>query len=512
MSRRALTFAYGTNGFGDHTLDETLDVVAGLGYGGVSLTLDRRHLDPFADDLDSRLTHLRRRLDTLGLEAVVETGGRYLLDPWNKHHPTFFDDGRELRVDLLRRAIDIAARLETPVVHLWSGVQPPQIDGNTAWDRLLRACETLSDEAARRDVRLGFEPEPGMFIDTLDRFDELCARLGEPPALGLTLDIGHCRCLEPQPVAECVRRAASRLVHIQIEDMRRGTHEHLEFGHGEIDFPPVLGALLETGYRGLVSVELPRHSHAAPATARRSLAFLRAAEQGAGAVDALWDLLPDGAARWTREAQHALAANPDAVTDLFPVVGRRCGREPLPGSARGPYEWTVDDAVRTLLLDAPALRTPEAPARLADLYLHGDAAERRGVLRALPVLDRSGRLGDSALPLVHDALRTNDLRLVAAALGTFPPAPGYAARHLDDHAFRQAVLKCVFTGAPLDRVTGLADRADAELLRMLRTYADERRTADRDVPPDVEDLLANHDTEQHREGAPPCASSIPTST
>ena len=98
-----------------------------------------------------------------------------------------------------------------------------------------------------------------MFIDTLDRFDELCARFGGPPALGLTLDIGHCRCLEPQPVAECVRRAASRLEHIQMEDMRRGSHEHLEFGHGETDFPPVLGALLETGYRGLVSV---RHHRA----------------------------------------------------------------------------------------------------------------------------------------------------------------------------------------------------------------------------------------------------------
>ncbi|MGW4149959.1 sugar phosphate isomerase/epimerase, partial [Streptomyces albogriseolus] len=29
----------------------------------------------------------------------------------------------------------------------------------------------------------------------------------------------------------------------QIEDMRRGVHEHLPFGDGEIDFPPVLAAL-----------------------------------------------------------------------------------------------------------------------------------------------------------------------------------------------------------------------------------------------------------------------------
>ena len=46
---------------------------------------------------------------------------------------------------------------------------------------------------------------------------------------------------------ECVRRALPYLVHVQIEDMRRGVHEHLEFGEGEIDFAPVLAALTATG-------------------------------------------------------------------------------------------------------------------------------------------------------------------------------------------------------------------------------------------------------------------------
>lgn len=64
------------------------------------------------------------------------------------------------------------------------------------------------------------------------------------------------------------------MVNVQIDDMRRGVHEHLELGEGEIEFGPVLTALDDVGYSGLVSVELPRHSHAAPAVARRSLAFL----------------------------------------------------------------------------------------------------------------------------------------------------------------------------------------------------------------------------------------------
>ncbi|TDB90863.1 sugar phosphate isomerase/epimerase, partial [Micromonospora fluostatini] len=59
---------------------------------------------------------------------------------------------------------------------------------------------------------------------------------------------------------------------------------HLEFGTGEIDFPPVLRALADVGYRGLVAVELPRHSHAAPSVAATSLDFLRAAERAGAAA------------------------------------------------------------------------------------------------------------------------------------------------------------------------------------------------------------------------------------
>ncbi|WP_333758620.1 sugar phosphate isomerase/epimerase family protein [Streptomyces sp. ISBFB 2968] len=272
-------FGYGTNGFGDHPLEDALAVLADLGYEGVGLTLDPRHLDPFADDLPHRLRRLAARLDRLGLAVVVETGGRYVLDPWRKHQPVLMSaEGAGRRVDLLLRAVRIAADLGAEAVSFWSGAAPADTPRQVVWDRLLAGCGTVVEAAARAGVVLGFEPEPGMFVDTLDAYDELCRRLGGPHPLGLTLDIGHCRCLEPQPVADCVRRVADRLVNVQIEDMRRGTHEHLEFGSGEIDFPPVLSTLAATGYRGLVSVELPRHSHAAPEVARRSLDFLRAAE------------------------------------------------------------------------------------------------------------------------------------------------------------------------------------------------------------------------------------------
>jgi hypothetical protein len=137
------------------------------------------------------------------------------------------------------------------------------------------------------------------------------------------------------------------------------------------------------------------------------------------------------------------------------------------------------DTARVLLLHA-------AHADLATvqrLYSGGSAAERRAVLLALPHLDqlRDG----SALALVEDALRANDTRLVAAAVGP------YAAAHLPPHAWRHAVLKCLFTGVPVTAVTSLADRSrgDTELARMLTDYAAERTAAGRPVPADLDRVL-----------------------
>lgn len=271
-------FGYGTNGFANHRLDDALGVLADLGYDGVALTLDHAHLDPFAPNLPSRTNALARRLTELRLSAVVETGARYLLDPWHKHHPTLLSDaGREQRIDFLVTAVRVAAELGAEAVSFWSGAKPPELDDTTAWERVAGGCETVLGVAAEHGVPVGLEPEPGMFIDTIDGYDALRARLAEPEQLGLTLDIGHCRCVEPQSVPDCVRRGGARLVNVQIDDMRRDLHEHLEFGEGEIDFPPVLAALAEVGYGGLVSIELPRHGHAAPDVAQRSICFLERA-------------------------------------------------------------------------------------------------------------------------------------------------------------------------------------------------------------------------------------------
>jgi L-ribulose-5-phosphate 3-epimerase len=280
-----MRFGYGSNGFANHRLEDALAVIADLGYAGVALTLDHHHLDPYGSGLPHRVEALGARLDRLGLAVVIETGARYLLDPWRKHAPTLLDDDPSARLDFLGRAVRIGADLGAEAVSLWAGVRPTAVPPTVAWDRLVRGCQHVVAAADAAGTRLGFEPEPGMLVQTIDDWFTLRDRLGAPGFFGLTLDIGHCRCMEPRPVADCVTRAGPHLVNVQIDDMRRGVHEHLEFGAGEVDFPAALRALAHAGYGGLTAVELPRHAHAAPEVARKSLAFLGKAWAAAQIAD-----------------------------------------------------------------------------------------------------------------------------------------------------------------------------------------------------------------------------------
>ncbi|WP_020666600.1 EboA domain-containing protein [Amycolatopsis nigrescens] len=485
MNTASLHLGYGTNGFANHRLDDALALIAELGYSGVALTLDHHHLNPFAEDLPRQVRRVAARLGQLGLGVVVETGARYLLDPRHKHHPTLLSDDPGLRIDFLNRAIWIAAELGADCVSFWSGIRPDELAPGVAWRRLRDGVGAVLDEAANRGVRLGFEPEPGMLVQHLGEVLRLRDELGSPELLGVTLDVGHCVAVEPSSAAECARQAGPLLFNVQLDDMRTGVHEHLEFGEGELDLAETLGALVEIGYEGLAAVELPRHSHAAPVVARRALEALRSAlpvtPQGPPSQD--WSSRVDHP--WLVETERAVRADPSAIRTAFPAVGRKVGRAPLRPEADpdGLVHGTVDDLARSRLLTVLGeVLAPEALAvELTELYCYGDDAERRGVLRGLHLLPVS--VAETGRTIVEDALRSNDIRLVAAALGPF------AQRHLAPHSWRHGVLKCLFVGVPLAAVAGLRERTDTELLRMVADYAAERKAAGREVPADAVELL-----------------------
>jgi hypothetical protein len=195
----------------------------------------------------------------------------------------------------------------------------------------------------------------------------------------------------------------------------------------------------------------------------------------------------EGAA-WLDSAVNEVRAGRADLAALFPAVSRHVGRGPL-GAPSPRDRWRIDDAARAALLLALRAANPPSDGRSAlaaarDLYFAGDAREKIGALRALPLLGDD----DTALPAALDAVRVNQGEIFEAAVLD----NAYVSRHLPQLEFRKAALKCVFVGLPLGRIVGLAERADVELCRSLVDYVLEREAASRSVPPEIWRFAAIH--------------------
>ncbi len=267
---------YNTNGFAHHRLADAIEILARIGYRSIAITLDHRALNPYAEDFAGQRRTVAKLLEQHGLTCVIETGARFLLDARRKHWPTLLsgsENDRVRRRDFLLRAIDLAAVLGADAVSFWSGACPPDLSAAPAMDRLVDECCRLADAAERQKVRLAFEPEPGMFIDTMARFSEVHEKV-DHPRFGLTLDVGHVHCLADGTIGEHLRRWRSSLFNVHLDDAKRGVHEHLMFGEGEMDIAGVMADLQRIDFSLGVHVELSRHSHQAVEAARRAYDLL----------------------------------------------------------------------------------------------------------------------------------------------------------------------------------------------------------------------------------------------
>ena len=197
---------YNTNGFAHHRLDDAIEIMAELGYRGVALTPDVHHFgfleDVGAHDLSDSFFLTLNASNITAL--VVETGARYFLDPRRKHQPTLISASgseRGRRLAFLEACVGVASQAQPRCVSFWSGSAADDAAPAVLMLRLVEGCKRLADYAAGRNVRLAFEPEPGMFIDTMDKFAELHARVNHP-AFGLTIDVGHLVCNRELPVSK----------------------------------------------------------------------------------------------------------------------------------------------------------------------------------------------------------------------------------------------------------------------------------------------------------------------
>ncbi len=437
-----LRFGYGTNGFANHRLADALAVIADLGYDG-------RRADPRPrPPRPVRARTWPRRVAAVGRPArrarprpwSIETGARYLLDPWRKHAPTLLRRRARTRgwTSCAARST-IGADLGAEAVSFWAGVRPPDArpgrSPGTGWST---AAPTVVGRRRRAGVPLGLRAGAGHagrdiagWRAAARRARRAARRSASPSTSDTAAASSRCRC--PTACAAVGRAPGQRA------DRRHAPGRARAPGvRRRRDRLPAGAA--RAGRRRLPR---PGRGRAAPPLARRarrgraarSTSCARPSSRGRSWHDTSTSC--GGARRWPgghdvagRRAATGSRPSPAAIARLFPPAGRRCGRG---AAARtrpaGPPTTRPGSLLLAALPAGPAGRRGRRP-----LYRYGDAAEKRAVLRALPLL----AVGDAGVP---PAARR---ACAPTTPGWSPPRSARTPRHLDAAAWRQAVLKCVF--------------------------------------------------------------------
>ncbi|GAA1151039.1 sugar phosphate isomerase/epimerase family protein [Ornithinicoccus hortensis] len=196
--------------------------------------------------------------------------------------------------DYLRGCLDLAHAIGAPAVcgpfyaatgRVWRLTPQARESAYRQWREHLAP---VVEHAAAAGVRIGIEPLNRYETSLVNTVEQAMTGLGdllqEGGAVGLALDSYHLN-IEERSSADAVRRAGRHLVHLQVCGNDRGAP-----GGDQTDWPALLDALDEVGYRGALAIESFTADNASIATAasiwrplaatqddlaRTGLAFLR---------------------------------------------------------------------------------------------------------------------------------------------------------------------------------------------------------------------------------------------
>lgn len=237
-----IQLAYSTFGLTNLSFSDALQAVNDAGYEGVEVSFHRRQFNPFKlsdDDLDG----FRKQLDTLRVKPACVATASHFFTPSRPHEPSLMTldvAGRKRRIDLVKRGIQVARKLRVPLVTFGSGflrddhVANPSVDPSDILADSIHQC--LSEIRSDEDITLLIEPEPGMYIETLEQGLSLLNQVGSP-RFQLHIDLCHAYCSEQDYVA-ALGKAASFARYLHISDARLGYNLKLSIDKEDISIDP----------------------------------------------------------------------------------------------------------------------------------------------------------------------------------------------------------------------------------------------------------------------------------
>ena len=217
---------YSTFGLTNLDFLDAIDVVDQAGYPGIELAFHRDQFNPF-NITDEYLAKVKKKLDSTRVRAACIATASHFFTPSRPHEPSVMSidlAGRKRRIDLVKRGIRVARKLGVDLVTFGSGfirdehVMNPSIDPNELLlDSIHQCLKAIHDD---EDITLLIEPEPGMYIETLEQGLRLVDQVNSPK-FKLHLDLCHNYCAETDYI-NALGRAAPHARFLHVSDAREG--------------------------------------------------------------------------------------------------------------------------------------------------------------------------------------------------------------------------------------------------------------------------------------------------
>jgi sugar phosphate isomerase/epimerase len=269
-----MRFGYSTNAFVKYSLIEAVEKISQLGFGGVEIMGDRPHLYP-PDFEPQSLSRLKRIIERNGL-GITNLNSFTLFAVGDTYLPSWIEpeeERREIRIRHTLECLKVASCLGCGNISIPPGGPLSGMSRREAFSFFYEGLEKVIPLAEQLQVRILVEPEPNLLMENSRQFEEFIKEV-RSPSVGLNFDIGHFFCAGEDP-GEAFQELFPWIGHIHLEDIAPSrVHHHLIPGQGAIDLLPALKTILQTGYRGDISLELYTYADTPVEAGHKSLDYL----------------------------------------------------------------------------------------------------------------------------------------------------------------------------------------------------------------------------------------------
>lgn len=221
-----IKLSYSTFGLTNLDFINSIEVVDKAGYPGVELSFHRDQFNPF-NITDDYLAAIKKRLASLEVKPACVSTASHFFTPQRPHEPSLMTPdlaGRKRRINLVKRGIHVARKLGVNLVTFGSGfirdehVSNPSVNPRELLvDSVHQCLKELHDD---EDITLLIEPEPGMYIETLEQGISLVNEVNSS-RFQLHLDLNHNYCSE-QNYLEALGKAAPHAKFLHVSDSQEG--------------------------------------------------------------------------------------------------------------------------------------------------------------------------------------------------------------------------------------------------------------------------------------------------